>query len=285
MRTRFLRGTRDQNNGLVLPEGELSIDEETKAVRLHDGVTPGGFEIIGQQAIKPGDTLVAGTENEGFYGSIPSSNFITGDALASAIGLSAGSSQHPNVDWLKFTLSGKVVYVPKLPFRYNLSWEDIYQAGAVYGTDDIGLYPSGTDRLQDAKVTINGYNYRVRLIRGFTADPTDHVSGSDLSSGYGSEWNRMFYRILAGPTPGTTEPTSDPNVSFGEWTIYGHGELGFNKYDVDLLGYYNWTLESTTTSGYRGNRGSGQDATMVHYATTTFTNINRGWRPLLELVQ
>jgi len=53
MRTRFLRGSTAENNGLTLPSGELSIDVEKKAVRLHDGVTQGGFEMVGSPIESP----------------------------------------------------------------------------------------------------------------------------------------------------------------------------------------------------------------------------------------
>jgi hypothetical protein len=43
MRTRFKRGNTQENNSLVLLAGELSIDIEKKALRIHDGITPGGL--------------------------------------------------------------------------------------------------------------------------------------------------------------------------------------------------------------------------------------------------
>jgi len=74
MRTRFLRGDTTQNNGLTLPAGEIAIDTEKHAVRLHDGATPGGFEIIGQKAYE-GPT--SGDLNAGFYGELGPNDFLT----------------------------------------------------------------------------------------------------------------------------------------------------------------------------------------------------------------
>ena len=295
MRTRFLRGTRDQNNGLTLPEGEISIDEETKAVRLHDGVTPGGFEIIGTRAYAPpmghgSETLVAGDSTWGFYGEVASTDFITGDALASAIGLSAGTSQHNTSDWLKFASNGQVILVPKLTFRHSVSWEQIYQAGAVYGDDTNGSNPSGAARLQDAVVTVDGFDYRVRLLRGAGADPTVQGAdglwyGYDIDLSHGSEWNRLLYPIHSGVHTDANNPTthSDPNATpFGSWASYS---------DADLLvhnsfgnGSYSWCQETngdnTDNRVIRGYNG----VSFFFRNTATATNAFYGWRPALELV-
>ena len=41
----FRRGTAAQNNNFTGAEGELSVNLTNKSLRLHDGVTAGGFEI------------------------------------------------------------------------------------------------------------------------------------------------------------------------------------------------------------------------------------------------
>ena len=37
------RGTTVQNNAFVGAEGEITVDTEKHAIRIHDGVTPGGY--------------------------------------------------------------------------------------------------------------------------------------------------------------------------------------------------------------------------------------------------
>lgn len=49
----FPHGNTEENDLTTLPEGAISVDIERKALRIHDGVTPGGFEILGQQAYTP----------------------------------------------------------------------------------------------------------------------------------------------------------------------------------------------------------------------------------------
>ena len=44
---------------------------------------------------------------EGFFGEVPASELITGDALASQVGISGGTSQNSTAGWLKFAYKGK----------------------------------------------------------------------------------------------------------------------------------------------------------------------------------
>src|SRR5690606_4437313 len=69
-----------------------------------------------------------------FLGEVPASEFITGGALASAIGLTAGTAHNTNEPWLKFVLDGKTLYVAKKTFRRSITWNQIHARGAVFGT-------------------------------------------------------------------------------------------------------------------------------------------------------
>lgn len=46
------KGTTAQNDAFVGAEGELTMDTEKKQIRIHDGTTQGGVEIIGANHIK-----------------------------------------------------------------------------------------------------------------------------------------------------------------------------------------------------------------------------------------
>ena len=46
----FRRGTASQNNAFTGAAGELSIDTDNDAIRVHDGSTAGGFETVARQA-------------------------------------------------------------------------------------------------------------------------------------------------------------------------------------------------------------------------------------------
>lgn len=90
----------------------------------------------------PGNkTLLAGDRSAGFLGFVPASEVFTGTQLATEIGLSAGNAFNTETPWIKYIWKGKICFTPLKPIRYNLSWDSIYNAGAVYGTGDYGLLP------------------------------------------------------------------------------------------------------------------------------------------------
>ncbi len=293
MRTRFLRGTTNENNGLTLAGGELAIDSEKKAVRLHDGVTPGGFEIIGTPIDFPPPgptTLSEGDTTAGFYGEVPSSELIQPTDLSQRLGISEGNiiNEDETLTWLKFSFQGKTIYIVKRPIRSHISWQAIYQAGAVYGDDTNGISPSGTARLQDAVVTIGSNIYRVRLLSGVNQDPYD--TGADgLWNGYnvelthGSEWNRLMYPIHSGVHNDTNNPTphTDPSAAaYGSWASYSDVDLG--TLSGSNNGSFGWCKEARGTT--RAQRG-GYGITYLYSMSATSNLGNRGWRPVLELVE
>src|SRR5690606_28710751 len=104
-------------------------------------------------------SLIAGDEATGFYGEVPANDFITGDALASMLGLTSGASQNSDEPWLKFSIDGKTIFKSKKPFRNSISWNHIHAVNAVYG-----------DRI----ITIEGNDYKVRLMRGAENDPSQN---------------------------------------------------------------------------------------------------------------
>ncbi len=255
MRTRFLRGNRTDNNGLTLPAGELSFDSETKALRIHDGETPGGFEIVGQQAYAPPfgpgpETIIAGNETTGFFGEVTGEELITYSGLSSAVGLSVGTLQHDAESlWLKFVKDGEILYVAKKPSRHSVSWDAISAANAVY--NDINA----------PTIVVGDRTLRVTLLTGGNGDP---------STAAGGEWNRLLYPIHV----------DDPDTT--AW--------GVNYTNADLVmgtgngtGAYCWTQETIsgdTTS--RVNRG-GQSLTYYLSTTSTASSSSTGWRPVLRL--
>jgi len=234
-------------------------------------------------AIGPGpSTLIAGDMTAGFFGEVPTSELITGDDLATAIGLTAGTSQYSTEPWLKFALDGNIIYVAKKPYRHTVSWQHIYQAGAVYGTGDNGYNPSGGDILQDTNISVDGFSLDVTLLKGANTDPTGtDATGYDLAFTHNSEWNRLMYPIHSGIHTNSNNP-STPSVPYAQWATYS---------DSDLLvhssfgsGSYSWTQETPVTSTQRLIRGY-VGVTRVTRTTATNTSSSLGWRPCLRLAQ
>jgi len=198
-----------------------------------------------------------------FYGEVPVSELITGNALASAIGLTAGTAQHSNEPWLHFELDGKTLYVAKKTYRFYISWNHIQAVNAVYGSRTI---------------VINGKTYKVRLLKGSATDPYVGGNGYDPVGAYGSEWNRLIYSVHNGvhSRAGNVTPP-------GTWPLYSDTDLLIDNTVGD--GSFSWCQEtSASDSTLRVRRGSGG---------LTFLGLNRasefstysGWRPVLELVE
>ena len=217
----------------------------------------------------------------GFFGEVPTSELITGDDLATAIGLIAGTSQYSTEPWLKFALDDNIIYIAKKPYRHTVSWEHIYQAGAVYGTGDNGLYPSGGNRLQDANISVDGFSLDVTLLKGTNTDPAIYTSnGWDMDYTHTSEWNRLMYPVHSGVHTDSRNPSS-PSVPYAQWATYSDSDLIVDYRTGN--GSVTWVQEAqntdTTVRFGRGNIG----VTYVSRVTTANASSNIGWRPALRL--
>lgn len=295
MRVKFKRGTAADHETYVGPAGTLSIVTDTNQVRVHDGVTAGGHPAVGFPEMPPDDggyyllrngqwvpvaveeiaaegpgpTIIdTGDSSLGYFGTLQATELYTGDQLAQAVGLSAGTLVNSDTGWLKFALNDKILFIPQKPIRHNLSWEDIYQAGCVYGLDGDGANPSGTPVNQNKTVRLNGYTYRVRLMRGADIDPSGAVLDSNNPSGtYQSEWNQLIEKVHI--TNGTWGTLTDADLSVGS------GET------------INETLCQESINGSPGSRVVRGKTEYRHFddVSVTVSQTSNGWRPVLELVQ
>lgn len=199
----------------------------------------------------------------GFLGEVPARELISGNALASAIVLTAGIAQHTNEPWLKFNLDGKTLYVAKKSYRHSISWDQIHARGAVFGT---------------RTVTINGDTYKVRLLTGADTNPTPVTTGYSSIGTSNSEWERLIYAVHNGVHTNTSNRTPP-----GAWPLYSDADLlVYNSYGH---GNCSWTQETGTANvGQRVFRGG---AGVTYFALQSSSNVHTqmGWRPVLELVE
>ena len=207
-----------------------------------------------------------------FLGEQPVTGFINGTALASEIGLTAGTAQFPNEPWLHFELDGKTLYVAKKPYRHSASWDQINARGAVFGTKT---------------VVINGKTYKVRLLKSVASG--DMYTGSDVVydpvEAYGSEWNRLFYPIHSGKHTDTLNPpsVSGEGIHFGTLAQYT---------DIDLVvhytagnGSYSWCQESVSSDTTRRVCRGVIGVSSLFWDTASNATSRNGWRPVLELAE
>jgi hypothetical protein len=133
------------------------------------------FGITGTMPIKPDDYRGAPGGQFLIHGDMTSGGYfgrytgiISGNGLASAVGISIGTSQiylDNNIDWVKFGYEGKILFIACKPIRRALSWDDINAKGCVFGTK---------------QVTFGGITYKCRLARIRNADPGT-TNGRDIT--------------------------------------------------------------------------------------------------------
>lgn len=247
------------------------------ADRVRMGSGMGGYDNSGS----PGpNKLIAGTMEEGFFGEVSSDELITGNALASQVGLYyTGTSQHSTAGWLKFAYKGEILFVAKKPIRHSISWDRIKSAKCVYG--DAG----------DKTVTIDGLTYKVRLMRALepTNDPKTDASGSSGVVNHYSEWNRLMCQIHEQAIDKSWDYPNNIESDIGilEHSL-GNGTNGMYN-DADLVvksgdGKRSWCQEmlSSSTKSYRVHRGASGVSDSTHYLPDSNSALY-GWRPVLEL--
>ena len=192
----------------------------------------------------------------GFYGEVLSSELYTGSSLSTAIGLTAGTIQFDTAPWLKFYWHGMVLYVSKKPYRYNVSWNDIYNAKAVYG---VNLGSTGRTRLTKGSIQLD-----VKILKGATADASPATSP-------GRQWNELIYRVAAEIPEGQIG---------GNWASYTNTDL-----QITGNGSYTWCQEiykpDTSSRVIRGSESLSYFVTSASSAVST----SHGWRPCLALVR
>jgi|GEM_PF-6911653 len=217
--------------------------------------------------------LVAGDMQAGYFGVVPASEFITGDALATLVGISAGTSQFSTEGWLKFAYQGKILFVAKKTIRHSISWDQINAANCARG--------AVTEK------TIKNHTFKIRLMKG------SNVVGDDATSQYGtassgalnhgSEWNKLMLPIHI---EAKNKTWAYPNNVGANDTAY----WGIDFTDADLHtnssagnGSYSWCQETVYDSSFRLYRGY-FGVSYSNDNTSSDTNSYRGWRPVLELV-
>lgn len=223
--------------------------------------------------------LIAGNMQEGFFGEVPSSELITGDALASLVGIYQGTSQHSTAGWLKFAWKGKILFIAKKPIRHSISWDAINTAKCVYG--DSG----------DKTVEIGGLTYKVRLMRALESsnDPKTVASAYNGTVNHYSEWNRLMCQIheqaidKSWDYPNNIENDIGilkHNLGSGRQGMYSDADLAVRSGD----GRCSWCQEMGKSTTHRLHRGSNGVSSSDEYVSSS-TYSYYSWRPVLELVE
>lgn len=105
---------------------------------------PQDYKTPGNEFLLSGDLNagLAGFVQPAEMGKIGASNLdFNGTNLALEIGLSAGTAVNSDTAWIKYVYKNKVCFRPIKPIRHSATWNQLYNAGIVYPTQDEGLLP------------------------------------------------------------------------------------------------------------------------------------------------
>ena len=275
------------DTGIAVSHSQLTTSARTKSSAV-DGVDfVKFFEPIdtGPGPSTCDNFLYDSSTDTGYYGFVDSNLLINGTDLSNFLNITSGTLFNDNIGWLKFYSHGKILFIAKRPLRYNISWSQIYNAGAVYGLDGFGPYTSGTNVNQNRILTIGDYSYRIRLMTGAHINPYTRGDNCSDNGGENSEWNELIYRVH----------DIIPNCGLDGLSVTYHGgnQIGqnwFNFNDLDLgvgntvNGRRTWTQETSfNLSAGRCRRGQGSIAGFSLTDRESATAFD-GWRPVLELI-
>lgn len=153
-------------------------------------------------------TLQYGDETLGYFGTLTSAEMFTTTELANYLDLK-GSTYVDAPSWVKCFINGRILFTPTQRLRAGVSWNDLYNAGSIYGDDTNGLYPVGGGVKQDAVVTKGPYAYRVRVWGKGDTDPTTMAS-----TNYPPKANHEYLRFITQFFTGTGSEFT------GSWRLY-----------------------------------------------------------------
>jgi hypothetical protein len=249
---------------------------------ISDGDEPYNSAVLG---VGPTQLTYDFHTDTGYFGTVSSAEFISGSALASSIGLTSGTAINDTTDWLKFYWHGQIHYIPMKPLRHSVSWDHIYDRGAVYGVSSMGLFGKGTAApsvVQNREVTIGTDTFRVKLLKGAENGDVDGSTSFPAAdeSGRNSEYNDLIYRVHQDVPSSASGLTYDGGGQIGDnWASYTDTDLVIAAGD----GRAKWAIErrSDSTSG-RVLRGPGR-LSVLGSLTSSSVYTAGGWLPSLVL--
>lgn len=224
------------------------------------------------------EILSAGIDTRKPVTVIPDTEFITAGALCTALGVTEGTLiNNTGNDWFRFIDGDKVLCVPRLGLRLDISFNFLYQKGLVYGRNDNGVVPISPAVNQYKTIDINGETFIVRLMKGAEVDPSTATYNQNNPIGSrDSEYTRLFQRMWKGetlrPPLGNYTPQelgcldATGNIRYSTWCQEAHA---YNSPTFRVYRSLDLPAWLATTNG--NFRVSG--------------NYHMVWRPVLELIK
>ncbi|MNF44313.1 hypothetical protein D3C85_787500 [compost metagenome] len=146
-------------------------------------------------------TLKRGDWKRGYFGRVLVGDFLNIAETRSVSGLTAGTAEPEAglTHWHKYIYDGKILFIPNTSISNGLSWNAIYQAGLMYGTDNFGSPPTGgvasppTFNVNQKRLaTVKGYDFLIRAPKVSTLPTTQYITGDPQYAD--SEWLELICR-------------------------------------------------------------------------------------------
>lgn len=203
-------------------------------------------------------TLMRGTWECGLFGYLTDAEFFSYTDIKDQLNLPWGLSWQAG-GWFKLIYKGKIIYLPLTAWTNN-SWNALYSYGLVYGDDTNGVFLDGMTppnplRKQDARVTRDGFEFRVRVPK-----VVDHKKTYTKYSDYvGTEIGDLFDLLY-----------SDMGAEYPQGKERLHYEA-HSKMSFITSGFYSVYPYVNVVNAY---------------GSTTYTTLSSAyaWRPVLELI-
>lgn len=306
---KIYRGTSELQRGalgtalVTLTEGQTSWVDTTAAAGVQyyyvyeiisatnplEKITSRNFKTMDGKQRGPGpQTLVVGTLELGYYGTVVSSDFFSREYLLNQYSLgvrAAATTEQVNV-WHKFVRNNKVLYVPDLPIGFNITWLDLYSAGLVFGYDGDGKGDPAnlpTPRVNQLKtLNLGDSQFIVRLPTGFNDEHTNVTGGTRIEqfvSPYSNEWDDLFAPLISVVTSNQKLPNLSRNAVAMLGTLGANGAAsGYGANDFKSLGSSCQETLTPLSSVSRGGRGTTGVALTTPSHAQAFTPATRTLR-------
>jgi len=169
----FRRGTTAQNNSFTGAVGELSIDLDLDVIRVHDGVTLGGFPLVGINAAQS-------LTNKSYAGSTVSvTGNITGGNISTAGQFVTGVlSATGNITGGNLVTSGLISAVGPISATGNITGGNLVTGGLISAAGPI----SATGNITGGNI-LGGANVNAITHTGTTVSVSANITGGNLITG------------------------------------------------------------------------------------------------------
>jgi hypothetical protein len=155
----FRRGTTTQNNNFTGAVGEISVDTTLDTLRVHDGTTAGGFELVNTTAIQS-------IANKSFTVTTFADNLIKGDRTGTDV-TTAGAvevdsfAHESNVTSIEYlVLASDGVAGETQTSKYVATYDGTNAAGSEYG-----VVFTGSSALGTLSFAVDGANLKLYFTR------------------------------------------------------------------------------------------------------------------------